>query len=79
MNKKILLIDIDSKLPNLALMKLSAHHKNKGDNVSFNNTDKPDIVYASVIFNKNKHLVDGLRFYYPNAEVVIGGSGYNLN
>lgn len=78
MSKKILLIDVDSKIPNLALMKLSAHHKVLGDDISFNNTDSPDIVYASVVFSKNKHLVDGLKFYYPESEIIIGGSGYNL-
>lgn len=50
MNKKILLLDIDSTIPNLALMKISAHHKKLGDDVSFNNTDCPDVVYASIIF-----------------------------
>lgn len=78
MSERILLIDVDSKIPNLALMKLSAHHKSIGDDVSFNNTDSPDIVYASVIFSKNKHLVDGLKFYYPDSKIIIGGSGYNL-
>lgn len=78
MNKKILLIDIDSKLPNLALMKLSAHHKAQGDDVSFNNTDNPDIVYASIIFSKNRLLANGLKFFYPDAKIIIGGAGYNL-
>ncbi len=78
MGKKILLINVDSKIPNLALMKLSAHHKKLGDDVSFNNTDSPDVVYASVIFSKNKHLVDGLKFYYPDSKIIIGGSGYDL-
>jgi hypothetical protein len=76
--KKVLLIDVDSRMPNLALMKLSAFHKNIGDDVSFYNTDSPDIVYASVIYQKNKHLVDGLKFFYPHAEIVIGGSGYDI-
>jgi len=75
---KILLIDVDSKIPNLALMKISAYHKAKGDNIGFCNTDEPDKVYASVVFKKNKHMVDGLKFFYPNAEIVIGGSGYDL-
>jgi hypothetical protein len=65
-------------MPNLSLMKIAAHHKALGDNVSFYNTDSPDIIYASVIYQKNKHLVDGLKFFYPDAEIVIGGSGYNL-
>lgn len=75
---KILLIDVDSKIPNLALMKISAYYKQLGTDVSFNNTNNPDIVYASVVFKKNKHLVDGLKFYYPDSEIIIGGSGYDL-
>ena len=75
--RKVLLIDVDSKIPNLALMKLSAYHKALGDEVGFSVTN-PDKVYASVIFKKNRHLVDGLSFYYPDAEIDIGGSGYDL-
>ena len=74
---RVLLIDVDSKIPNLALMKISAYHKARGDEVGFGITN-PDKVYASVIFKKNRHLVDGLSFYYPDAEIDIGGSGYDL-
>lgn len=74
---QVLLINVDSTIPNLALMKLSTYHKSIGDSVGFNITD-PDIVYASVIFQNNRHLVDGLRFYYPNAKINIGGTGYDL-
>lgn len=28
---KVLLVDIDSKIPNLALMKISGYHKSLGD------------------------------------------------
>ena len=79
MNKKILLVDIDSTIPNLALMKISAHHKALGDDVSFNNQDSPDMVYASIVFKVNKTLANSLKFYYPNAEIIIGGSGYSLD
>lgn len=74
---RVLLIDVDSTIPNLALMKISSYHKSKGDVVGFK-VNNPDLVYASVIFKKNKHKVDGLRFLYPNAEIDIGGSGYDL-
>lgn len=74
---KVLLIDVDSTIPNLALMKVSAYHKSLGDEVGFHISD-PDKVYASVIFKKNRHLVDGLKFLYPDAELDIGGSGYDL-
>lgn len=74
---KILLVDVDSKIPNLALMKLSAWHKARGDDVGFA-VSYPDIVYASVIFKKNRHKVDGLKFFFPDAEIIIGGPGYDL-
>lgn len=79
MRDKILLLDIDSKIPNLALMKISAYYKSIGSDASFNNTDDPNIVYASIIFKKNKHLVDGLKFYYPDSKINIGGSGFDLH
>jgi len=77
MSSRVLLVDTDSLIPNLALMKISAYHKSIGDQVGFDIND-PDKVYASVIFKHNKHKVDGLKFYYPNAEIDIGGSGYDL-
>jgi len=75
---RVRLVDVDSKIPNLALMKLSAYHKAQGDNVGFDIVD-PDLVHASVIFKKNKHLVDGLQFWYPSAQINIGGPGYDLH
>ena len=33
MGKKIAIFDVDSKIPNLALMKLSRFHKERGDDV----------------------------------------------
>lgn len=76
---KVLLIDVDSTMPNLALMKISAYHKSIGDECGITNIDRPDKVYASVIFKKNKHLVDGIKFFYPESEIVIGGSGYDIH
>lgn len=72
---RICLIDIDSKIPNIALMKLSTYHKQRGDEVIFNfplailTSDK---TYISVIFEKNREQAENLRF---NDSVVIGGSG----
>lgn len=74
---KVLLIDTDSTIPNLALMKISAYEKSQGNQVGFNIAD-PDKVYCSIIFDWNRHKADGLKFLYPNAIIDIGGSGYDL-
>ena len=55
---KTLLIDVDSVIPNLALMHISTWKKQEGNETGFSIPD-PDEVYASVVFHKNKHLVDG--------------------
>jgi len=73
---KVLLIDVDKKYPNLALMKLSAYHKMRGDEVGFNVKD-PDIVYVSIVFKKNRGKLKEILKKYPDAE--IGGAGYDLH
>jgi hypothetical protein len=75
--KRVLLYDVDSTIPNLPLMKISAYHKKMGDVVGFHTTE-PDIIYASVIYPKNRHKINGLKFFYPNARIHIGGSGHSL-
>jgi len=74
----VLLIDVDSKIPNLALMKISAYHKKRGDQVGFNIGD-PDRVYASIVFSKNKWKGNGIKSMYPDAIVNVGGSGFSLD
>lgn len=73
---KIGLIDIDSKIPNIALMKLSSHHKNLGDDVSFWDgslfNDIYDKIYASKVFDFSK-LPNGMP-----KNCIIGGTGYDL-
>ena len=82
--KRILLVDVDSKIPNLALMKISAWHKEHGDNVvllrgsTVDLCDKPDKVYASIIYKKNKHALDYVIAQYSGI-IDIGGSGYDLH
>lgn len=76
---RIGLIDVDGHhFPNLALMKLSAYHKQHSDNVEWWNTDvEYDIVYMSKVFSDT---------YSPdipaplNAKTVIkGGTGYAIS
>lgn len=69
---KIGLINIDSKYPNLALMKISTWHKQNGDNVKFWNAfESFDKIYASKIFK------DTPTPYLPK-DAIKGGSGFDL-
>ena len=42
-------------------------------------TDKPDKVYASIVFKKNAHALDHLSSADPDIDIDIGGSGYDLH
>lgn len=39
---RVLLFQIDGKSPNIALMRISAHHKERGDEVFFRRGGKPE-------------------------------------
>lgn len=83
---KILLIDADSKIPNLALMKLSAFYKLKGYHVDLMRlaipyyptrkklhniyTKKYEKVYCSIIYTTNANIVNG-------DNIIYGGTGYD--
>lgn len=71
----VALYDVDSKIPNLALMKLSAFHRARGDDVVlydplFRNTY--DKIYASKIFKYS----DGSQL--DSERMEIGGTGWDL-
>ena len=75
MNKHIAIYDVDSKIPNLALMKISAHHKAMGDEVvPYLSLFKKDYdkIYASKIFN----FSDGSSL--DENQMDIGGTGYAM-
>lgn len=79
---RILLIDVDSTIPNLALMKVSSFYKRRGgDTVGFD-VENPDMAYVSVIFRKHKQNADSicefLRIQNPNIVIDVGGPGYDL-
>lgn len=82
---KILLLQLDGKLPNIALMRIAAHHRS--DEVIFQQTgnfsslerglfDRFDRVYASLIFTRTRPLAERLRAIYPDA--IIGGTGWDV-
>jgi hypothetical protein len=73
---RIGLYDVDSTIPNLAIMKLSAYHKERGDEVvpylPIMDVSKFDKVYASTIFSDSDK--SGLR-----SEMEVGGSAHDLH
>ena len=78
---KVLLFQVDGKLPNFALMRLSAYHKARGDNVTLLGSINDiwlagdfDKVYASSIFVTSKPKREKFAERYPDA--LTGGDGY---
>ena len=70
-------IDVDSKIPNLALMKASTYHKSRGDSVKLGYEplfDKPDLCYISKVFSYSHEPA-----YIPDCEIIRGGTGYNAS
>lgn len=74
---------LDGKLPNLALMKLAAWHRSRGDEVRYfrgdsgaeRQFDEPEYsaIYGSAIFEFSGPLVEKFRTQWP--EAIIGGTG----
>lgn len=82
--RKVLLYQLDGKVPNIALMRIAAHHRAKGDVVELRHTgsplrqlgDAPDLVYGSAIFEKTRPIVEILRSEFPDA--IVGGTGVDV-
>ena len=76
---KVGLIDVDGhNFPNLALMKISAYHKAKGDSVEWVfPLDSYDLVYQAKVFdNTYSKDID----WMPQAKKIIkGGTGYGID
>lgn len=79
----ILLIDVDSRLPNLALMKLSRHFKEKGKHVILGKRDLfirgAKAVYGSCVFysDASQRRVKRLKELYGDS-IILGGSGVDI-
>ncbi len=79
---QVVLFDIDSRIPNLALMKLSSYYKKKGFGVILSRQPRwiqAHHHFASVVFNSNKsqaYVAELRRLYGDN--IQIGGSGIDL-
>jgi len=83
----VLLLQLDGKIPNLALMRLAYHWRERGAEVVLRKagnvrTIQPqlgdrefDRVYASLIFEQTKPNAEAVLQAYPAA--IIGGTGWN--
>lgn len=76
---KIGLIDVDShNFPNLALMKISAYEKSKGNTVEWwNGFEHYDRVYKAKVFDQT--YTNDLDYVIDADEVIEGGTGYGLD
>ena len=79
---KVSLLDLDGKMENLALMRLSAYHKSLGDEVSLTRlrgkvscSVEADAVFVSCLFSWNKSKANFLR---RKLRATVGGTGYDL-
>jgi hypothetical protein len=77
------LIDVDNHkkldkcFPNLPLMKLSAYHKNKGDQVEWYQSGQHyDVVYLSKVFSFTPDFDEPID---KNTIVIMGGTGYAID
>lgn len=74
----VAILAVDSKYPNLALMKISAYHKSVGDSVEwYNPFDRYDRLYMSKVFA----FTPDYDYYITNVsgEVLRGGTGYDIH
>jgi hypothetical protein len=84
----VLLLHLDGKLPNIALMRLAAHHRAQGDSVQLRRCDNPkligprfgdpewDRVYGSLIFERTRPHGELVLQAWPHA--ILGGTGWDL-
>lgn len=75
---KIRLLAEDSKIPNLAVMKISAYHKAQGDDVAW--YDPMFDMYDTERFYESKVFTFSPQYrYYPvNAKIIRGGTGIDV-
>lgn len=83
---RVLLLQVDGKIPNLALMRLAYHHRERGDTVALRHAptvasverglfEEWDRVYASAIFEWSRPVCRRLLEVFPDA--IIGGTGWD--
>ena len=70
------ILAVDSNYPNLALMKISAWHKARGDNVEwYNPLCSYDKVYSAKVFS----FTPDYGYYINTNQIEKGGTGYDIS
>lgn len=84
----ILLLQLDGKIPNIAIMRIAEHHRQRGDAVTLRRVGNRasvqphlgdpiwDRVYGSLIFTRTASLAREVLRVYPKA--LLGGTGWSL-
>jgi len=73
----ISIINIDSKIPNIALKKVEKYYLDMGEDIEWDSplmASVSDKTYVSCVFTENRHLCDEWE-----GRAEIGGSGYSLS
>ena len=69
------ILAVDSNFPNLALMKISAYHKTRGDQVEwYNPLCEYDKVYTAKVFT----FTPDYNYYINANQIEKGGTGYDI-
>ena len=85
---KVLLLQLDGKIPNIALMRIARHHRLMGDEISFRFAgnelaiqpmlwESPDWIYASLIFARTRPLAARL-WDSCRTKLLLGGTGWDI-
>lgn len=82
---RVLLLQLDGKLPNIALMRLAAHYRALGDDIMLRQVgnqrawtgaglwDSCDRAFASAIFTRTQPYIAWVREQFPG--IIVGGTG----
>lgn len=85
---RVLLLQLDGKIPNVALMRIAAHHAALGDAVTLRRAGNEraaqpeledpewDRVYGSLIFERTRPYADAVARIYPG--IILGGTGWDM-
>lgn len=81
---KVRITHLDGNLPNLALMRLSAWHRDQGDEVHFERSPERllgepqyDRVFASCIFTKTRPAAEVFQSDFRECYPYVGGTGWD--